>query len=737
VSNVENIGIRVSLVNGKATAAELVSLQKTVKGVGDAVAETDAKAGIAGASASGLSRMEKKANAVKFSLAGVSTSAKSLGNVMETAGVAGAGAVSTFGERTAESEVHAKSFLGTVGQVGKYLGIGFVAAAVAGGYELVKLGGELNEAEAAVQANAGITAAAAKQVGDAMMRTSGTTSYTATELTNAYAGVAQQLAHVQGSVLSAAQSLGFMQQAWHLAEASGQDLNQTTKDLAATMQGYHLTQQQAGGAADVLFNESRLTGASVDSLTQVTGRLHARLQATIPSLEDMSGFMLDLADHGARGSRGVMVAGQALDTLTGNSKGTLAMLNAMGVHLYDVQGNFVGMGSVIEQLQGPLSRLSPQMQNLALQALFGQNAWQMMGKVVEAGTETFNKNVEAVSETGTANEAAEAKLHSFKGQVEILKASSENLGATLGQNLLPKILAIANALVHAATWVAKNKDVAIALAAVLGGVVIFAIAAYIGGIIAAMSATVAFWAVATLGIAVAVVAIVAGILWLVHNWSRAWTDIKNWVGDAWNWIRSHALLIAGIIGLESPILAGILLLAVHWRGIWQGIKTVVHDVWQFLKPIFDAIGAGVHGIADVVSVISHGGGIGSVFKGFGHMLGFAEGGVVPGPQGAPMVAVVHGGEIVIPPPPVGGTGTQGWLSGMAASIPAAPSVSLSSATTTTSSISETTIDPGTVAVSAGPVGSDGQPVQIQLVVDGRVLAETMWNYTDRKAARSG
>jgi hypothetical protein len=31
-----------------------------------------------------------------------------------------------------------------------------------------------------------------------------------------------------------------------------------------------------------------------------------------------------------------------------------------------------------------------------------------------------------------------------------------------------------------------------------------------------------------------------------------------------------------------------------------------------------------------------------------NLLGFAEGGVVPGPMGAPRLAVVHGGETVIP-----------------------------------------------------------------------------------------
>jgi hypothetical protein len=46
------------------------------------------------------------------------------------------------------------------------------------------------------------------------------------------------------------------------------------------------------------------------------------------------------------------------------------------------------------------------------------------------------------------------------------------------------------------------------------------------------------------------------------------------------------------------------------------------------------------------------GGLSSV----GKVLGFAEGGVVPGPKGAPVPAVVHGGETITPPGEGGGAG---------------------------------------------------------------------------------
>jgi hypothetical protein len=42
------------------------------------------------------------------------------------------------------------------------------------------------------------------------------------------------------------------------------------------------------------------------------------------------------------------------------------------------------------------------------------------------------------------------------------------------------------------------------------------------------------------------------------------------------------------------------------------------------------------------------------FQVLGGLLGFAEGGVVPGPKGAPQLAMVHGGESITPPDKSGG-----------------------------------------------------------------------------------
>jgi len=55
---------------------------------------------------------------------------------------------------------------------------------------------------------------------------------------------------------------------------------------------------------------------------------------------------------------------------------------------------------------------------------------------------------------------------------------------------------------------------------------------------------------ATLGIVAGIAVLVAGIIYLATHWHQVWTDIKNWVLDAWHFIDN--IFHDGIIGPSCP-----------------------------------------------------------------------------------------------------------------------------------------------------------------------------------------
>ena len=98
--------------------------------------------------------------------------------------------------------------------------------------------------------------------------TAGTTTFSAQQIATAFAGVAGQAKTINGSALSAKQSLDLMKSAMDLAEASGTNLGSAAGDVTKALQVFGLNLSQSPLVSDVLYGAANKTGVSVDTLTQ-------------------------------------------------------------------------------------------------------------------------------------------------------------------------------------------------------------------------------------------------------------------------------------------------------------------------------------------------------------------------------------------------------------------------------------------------------------------------------------
>lgn len=100
-----------------------------------------------------------------------------------------------------------------------------------------------------------------------------------------------------------------------------------------------------------------------------------------------------------------------------------------------------------------------------------------------------------------------------------------------------------------------------------------------------------------------------------------------------------------------------------WGKVWQAIGTATIKVEQFIdrvKSMVEWVSNAIQKIKELATAMGSGiiSGVANTFNnvvgGTKKMLGFAEGGVVPGALGAPVPAIVHGGETIIPAGQSGG-----------------------------------------------------------------------------------
>ena len=176
----------------------------------------------------------------------------------------------------------------------------------------------------------------------------------------------------------------------------------------------------------------------------------------------------------------------------------------------------------------------------------------------------------------------------------------------------------------------------------------------------------AMWLAITgpIGLAVAAFALVG---FAVYKFRR---QILGALKFAWNWIKGNWPLLVGILLGPFGIVG-----ALVWKFRDQ-ILGAFREVWDWLRdsPIFSPVIDGIQAIIDfvrelpgrvlgilkdipgmVADAIRDIPGLGAaleVFTGIagkvGKAVGLAEGGIVPGPLGRPVPAIVHGGEMVLP-----------------------------------------------------------------------------------------
>lgn len=150
------------------------------------------------------------------------------------------GSLEKIGQRLDAVQTKTGKFSAALSEAGKVALVGGAAGFVAAGAEAVKLGEKFQTSTASIQANAGITEAAAKRLGQAFLDTAGHSAFSAQQMAQAYAAVAGQLRLTEGHALSTAEAMKFMGTAQQLAEATGQSLATTTSAVSQVMQGYHL-----------------------------------------------------------------------------------------------------------------------------------------------------------------------------------------------------------------------------------------------------------------------------------------------------------------------------------------------------------------------------------------------------------------------------------------------------------------------------------------------------------------
>jgi TP901 family phage tail tape measure protein len=266
------------------------------------------------------------------------------------------------------------------------------------------------------------------------------TEFTATQAAQAQAELAKagvSTADILGGALSGSLAL---------AAAGSLDLAKAAEIAAKAMNVFQLNGAAMPHIADVLAAAANKSATDVHQLGEALKQGGLAAKASGLSLEETVGTLAAFSDRALDGSDAGTSLKTMLMVLAAPSKEAAELMEALGISVYDANGQFIGTTKLAGVLQRQLAGLTQQQRNSALATIFGSDAMRAANVLFEVGENGIRDYVSAVDDQGAAAETAAKKTDNLAGDIERLTGSLETLAIEAGSGANGGLRALVQAL---------------------------------------------------------------------------------------------------------------------------------------------------------------------------------------------------------------------------------------------------------------------------------------------------
>ena len=507
--------------------------------------------------------------------------------------MAGMGAAKT--EMAATTSVGSRAF-SSLAAIGKVAFLGIAGSAVVGGIAAVKMAGDFQTSMTQLVTGAGESRSNIDLVSKGLLAMSGQVGVSAQDL-------ASGMYLVESAGYHGAAGLTIMRTAAEGAKVGGADMATVADALTSALNAYH---EPASMAVSVTNDLVATVASGKMHMQDLAGALGTVLPAAATahvSLAEVTAAMATMTMQGTPAANAATYLRQTILMLENPSAKAQKALKEIGFSAKDVGAMLSTQG-----LSGTLSVLT---EHLAKKFPVGSQAYiaalaNMVGgtKSMQAALELTGKNM-PVFEANARNIAAAANKSGgavagwadtqkdFNFKIEQAKAWTGALGIQIGMVLIPYIEKGVTVGQQFVGYLTKHKDVAMMLAAAIGGPLVLAIGAYA---IVTLSA-----AVASIGLYWPVYAIIGAIALLSAGVVYAYNH--------WGWFR------AAVVAAKTPLMDIFGFLSKDVPPIWAGFTKDVSGAWNGLKafgtwvsntfgPILNAMGGALKTAGSFLNAIN-------------------------------------------------------------------------------------------------------------------------------------
>lgn len=232
-----------------------------------------------------------------------------------------------------------------------------------------------------------------------------------------------------------------------LSEAGNMDLAKASDLVTDSMGGLKLAVNDVPRYLDQVAQTSRKSNTSIQQLMEAfinTGATATNLG--IP-LEETSALLGILANNGNKGYEAGTKLNSIITRMTAQSGPAREAWSELGISVYDAEGKFRGMTTVLSETKEKFQELTNEEQQYFLKRAVGtdnitafNNLMNASGGEIQALTATIRDS------SGAMEEMAVTMQDNLKGKITQLKSKLEELGIKLGETLVPMFTKLAEKL---------------------------------------------------------------------------------------------------------------------------------------------------------------------------------------------------------------------------------------------------------------------------------------------------
>ncbi len=246
--------------------------------------------------------------------------------------------------------------------------------------------------------------------------------------------------------LDAEQSIAALPQVAKFAQAGMFDMSLAT-DLATDAQSaLGLTVQDAQQnlenltrVTDVLVKANTLANASVQQFSEaLTTKAGAALKVVNKDIEEGVAVLAAFADRGVKGAEAGDKLNQVLRDIPRATAKNSEEFAALGLSMFDTEGNMKNVADIIEELDRVLGPMSDEMKAATLDQLGLNRGVADAVKILSGAGDQIREYEEALRDAGgTTQEVADKQIESLRGQLDILQSKFGEVGLAIIEKYEP------------------------------------------------------------------------------------------------------------------------------------------------------------------------------------------------------------------------------------------------------------------------------------------------------------